>query len=80
LIFLVLLRLLSQPEVQVRSFTLTDRSLCIAKQVEEIRPVEGVVGIDRNLRNAIVGNAEQVTCYDVSKIVEIAETTRSVVR
>jgi hypothetical protein len=73
---------LSQPGVQVRSFTLTDRtlSLCISKQVEEMQQVGGVVGIDRNLRNVTVGNAEQVTYYDVSKTVEIAETTRSVVR
>jgi len=74
---------LSQPEgVQVRSFTLTEHSLslCIAKEVEEMQRVGGVVGIDRNLRNATVGNAELVTYYDVSKIVQIAETTRSIVR
>jgi putative transposase len=75
------LAVISQTGVEVRSFTLTDRSLslCIAREVEE-KQVEGVVGIDRNLRNVTVGNAEQVTYYDVSKIVEIAETTRSVVR
>ena len=38
------------------------------------------MGIDRNLRNVTVGNAEQVTYYDVSKVVEIAENTRSIVR
>ena len=68
--------------MKVRSFTLTDHSLslCIAKEVEEMQQLEGVVGIDRNLRNVTVGNAEQVTYYDVSKAVEIAETTRSIVR
>ena len=73
---------LLQPGVQVRSFTLTDRSLslCIAREVEEMQQVEGVIGIDRNLRNVTAGNAEQVTYYDVTKIVEIGETTRSVIR
>ncbi|MDA4114485.1 MAG: transposase [Thaumarchaeota archaeon] len=72
---------ISQTGVKVRSFTLTERSLslCIAMEVEE-KQVGGVLGIDRNLRNVTVGNAEQVTSYDVSKTVEIAETTRSVVR
>lgn len=76
------LAVVSQTWVKVRSFTLTERSLslCIAREVEEKQQVEGVVGIDRNLRNVTVGNAEQVTYYDVSKTVEIAETTRSVVR
>jgi len=73
---------LSHPGAQVHSFTLTDRSLsiCISKQVKEMQQVEGVMGIDRNLRNVTVGNAEEVTYYDVSKIVEIAETARSIIR
>ena len=72
----------SQTGVAILSFTLTDRSLslCLAREVEEMQQVGGVVGIDRNLRNVTVGNAEQVTYYDVSRIVEIAETTRSIVR
>jgi putative transposase len=65
----------------LRSFTLTANSLslCIAKEVEEI-PVQGMVGIDRNLRNFTVGNADRVTYYDVSKVVRIAENTRSIIR
>ncbi|MDA4135852.1 MAG: transposase [Thaumarchaeota archaeon] len=72
---------LSQPGVKVRSFTLTagSLSLCIAKEADEIS-VEGVVGIDRNLRNVTVGNAERVIYYDVSRVVDIAENTRSIVR
>jgi putative transposase len=42
--------------------------------------VTGTVGIDRNLRNLTVGNSDQVTYYDMSKIVEIAENTKSVVK
>jgi len=75
------LTVLSQLGAQARSFTLTERSLSlyIAKQVEEIK-AEGMVGIDRNLRNVTVGNAERITYYDVSKAAGIAETTRSIVR
>jgi putative transposase len=74
------LAVISQACAKVRSFTLTELSLCIAREVEETRQVEGVVGIDRNLRKVTVENTGQVTYYDVSKAVEIAETTRSVVR
>jgi putative transposase len=75
------LTVLSQPGATVRSFTTTERSLslCIAKEVEE-SPVEGMVGVDRNLRNVTAGNAERLTYYDVTKIVEITETTRRIVR
>ncbi|MDA4135385.1 MAG: transposase [Thaumarchaeota archaeon] len=75
------LAVMLQPGVKVRSFTLTERSLslCIAKEVEEV-PVQSVVGVDRNLRNVTVGNAEQVTYYDVSHVVEIAENTRGIMR
>jgi putative transposase len=59
-------------------------SLCIAKDIVEEKEgktvIQGTIGIDRNLRNVTVGNEEQVTYYDVSKIVEIAENTRSIVR
>jgi putative transposase len=72
---------ISQPSIDVRSFALSARSLslCIAREVGEIK-AESAVGVDRNLRNVTVGNAEQVTYYDVSKVVEIAENTRSIVR
>jgi len=71
---------ISQPGVEVRSFTLTEHSLslCIAKEVEEIE-ADSAVGIDRKLRNVTVGNSERVTYYDVSKAVEIAEATRGII-
>ncbi len=76
------LDVLSQQGVAVRSFTLSGHSisLCIAKEVEEISPVQGMVGIDRNLTNVAAGNPGRVTLYDVSKVVKIAENTRSIVR
>jgi len=72
---------ISQPSVDVRSFHLStySLSLCIAREVREIG-TGSAVGVDRNLRNVTVGNAERVTYYDISKAVEIAETTRNIVR
>jgi putative transposase len=65
----------------VRSFTLTPTSLSlsIAKEVPEIE-VSSAIGIDRNLRNLTVGNASRVTYYDMSKVVEIGETTKDIVK
>jgi putative transposase len=76
------LAVLSEPGLEVRSFTLSERSLslCVAKEVEEMEQAEGVLGVDRNLRNVTSGNAEQVVYYDVSKAVEIADNTRSIIR
>jgi len=76
------LAVISESGAEVRSFTLSERSLslCIVKQVEEMKQAEGVIGVDRNLRNVTLGNAEQVVYYDVSKAVEIADNTRSIIR
>jgi len=74
------LDVISQPGVEVRSFTLTldTISLCIAKEVKEIE-VRDAVGVDRNLRNVAVGNAGQVVYHDVSKALAIAENTRRII-
>ncbi len=78
------LRVLSDPTLTVRSFTLTERSLslCILKEVKEMEPKEltSTVGVDRNLRNVTVGNADKITFYNVSSVVEIAQNTRSIIR
>jgi len=77
------LALISDPASKVRSFTLARESfsLCIARQIKETNheQITGTVGIDRNLRNVTVGNLARVTQYDVTKIVEIGENTRSIV-
>lgn len=39
-----------------------------------------IEGVDRNLRNLTVGNCQQVKQYDLSKAVDIAENTRSIMR
>jgi putative transposase len=74
------LEVLTDSTSKVRSFTLSQGtlSLCISKEVQ-MEDFASVVGVDRNLRNVTVGNEQRVTQYDVSKIVEIAETTRSIV-
>jgi putative transposase len=76
------LRMLSDPMVKVNSFTLiTDSlSLCVSKQVEEVNEIAGTVGIDRNLRNLTVGNQKKITYYDMSKVVELGETTLSIIK
>ena len=76
------LRILSEPTLRVNSFTLTERSLSlsVSKEVEEMKELASTVGVDRNLNNLTVGNEQQVTYYDMSKVVEIAENTRSIMR
>src|SRR5439155_23257207 len=70
------LDLISQPGVEVRSFTLTqDRlSLCIARETPMIE-CASTVGVDRNLRNLTVGNDQETSRYDLSKCVRIASTS-----
>src|SRR5213594_4044329 len=74
------LDIISQPEVKVRSFTLTQSrlSLCIACNVATVE-CTSTVGVDRNLRNLTVGNESQTHQYDLSKIVRIASTTMRMV-
>jgi putative transposase len=74
------LEVLSDAKLRVNSFTLTDRalSLCISKEVEEMKDVASTIGIDRNLGNLAVGNEERVKFYDMSKAVKIVENTRKI--
>jgi len=78
------LRALSEPTSRVRSFTLTTKSLslCIAKDVRKAEPKDpnGVIGIDRNLTNLAVGNGEEVTFYDMNKVVAIGKITRDITK
>ena len=69
-------------ELKVRSFTLTETSLslCIAKEVLGLQSISGAIGLDRNVSNLTAGNLSQVTYYRMSKIVEIGETTKNIVK
>jgi putative transposase len=59
------LAMISQPKVEVRSFTLTRNrlSLSIAREAPMIECVS-TVGVDRNLRNLTVGNDQETIYYD----------------
>ncbi|MDA4131823.1 MAG: transposase, partial [Thaumarchaeota archaeon] len=76
------LRVTSDTTLRLNSFILTETSLsiCVSKEVEVEREPTNTLGIDRNLRNLTVGNDEKVTYYDMTKVVKIAENTRSIVR
>ncbi len=66
----------------VRSFTLAASntvSICYCKEVAEIECAT-TAGVDRNLRNLTIGNEGNVVHYDLSKAVDIAENTRSIVK
>src|SRR3984893_149980 len=67
--------------LRINSFTLTGNSLsiCVSKEIEPGPELKSAVGIDRNLRNLTVGNEEKVTYYDMTRVVEIGENTRSIV-
>jgi putative transposase len=73
------IRILSEPSLNVRSFTITETSLslCVSKEVTEV-DCSGVIGVDRNLRNLTVSNQVNVTRYDLSDAVTIASRTRKI--
>lgn len=70
----------SEPCIKVRSFLITENSLslCIAKQVGIPDTMENVIGVDRNLENVAFGNQNQVTLFNTSKTVKIAQTTKQI--
>jgi putative transposase len=73
--------LTSDPTIRIRSFLITPTrvSICFAKEIEQYEP-RIAIGIDRNLANLTVGNNQDVTQYNVEKLVQIAENSRSVTR
>jgi putative transposase len=78
-----ILRILSEAALRIRSFTLTTSSLsiCISKEIAaEPEKLTSTIGVDRNLRNLTVGNEEKVTYYDITKVVEIIDNTKDIVR
>jgi putative transposase len=72
---------MSDPLLRIHSFTLSAKSMsiCYSKEIEEIQ-CTNIEGIDRNLRNLTVGNVHNVVQYNLSKAVDIAENTRSIIR
>src|SRR5467141_1167260 len=74
------INVITQPGVEVRSFTLTQNtlSLSIARDVPTVE-CTSTVGVDRNLRNLTVGNDEETRHYDLSETLRIASTTIRIV-
>jgi putative transposase len=75
-------RFLSQPNIEIRSVTLTPDSVSISvrKQVEAIQPT-GMLGIDGNLENLTVANTEnRVEKYDLAKATAIKAQCRETKR
>jgi putative transposase len=72
---------LSDCNLRVRSFVFTADntvSLCYSKEVSDIE-CKAIAGIDMNLRNVTIADKE-VIHYDLSKTIDIAETTRSIIK
>jgi putative transposase len=64
--------ILSDPSLNVRSFTLAANnttSRAISKEVDNIEECVSIEGIDRNLYNVTIGNCQKVRQYDLSKAV-----------
>jgi len=75
-----ILQIISQPDVKVRSFTLTRTKLsfCITRDPATVE-CSFTIGVDRNLRNLTVGNDQHTHRYDLSETVRIASTTTRIV-
>src|SRR5581483_714764 len=73
---------LSNPSLNVRSFTLTANnsvSICYMKEATQVE-CTNIDRIDRNLNNVTIGNIERIVQYDLSKAVTITENTRSIIK
>ena len=69
-------KILSEPGIKVRSFSMTGSgiSICVSRDVAEME-CTGTVGIDRNLRNVTCGNDKKVTFYKTNKMLSIKDNT-----
>ncbi len=67
------------PQIKIRSFTLTASHISISysKEITQIK-CDSTVGIDRNLGNLTLGNCTKVIQFDLSKTIQIAENTKSI--
>jgi putative transposase len=74
------LRVLSEPGIQVRSVTLTKETLSIsyAKEVQPIQPC-GLIAIDRNLDNLTTADSDgEVTRQNLAKVTEVKALYRKI--
>jgi hypothetical protein len=70
------LQVLSDTTLRVNSFTLTSTSVsfCVSRRSVRRRGNPNTVGMDRNLHNVTAGDDQNVTCYDITRVVEISAT------
>ena len=73
--------ILSDEALVIHSVLLTDKyaSITISHEAAEFDPMNAA-GIDRNLRNLTYGNHKQIIQFDLTKTIEIAETTKDIVK
>jgi putative transposase len=74
------LGVLAEPNIQIRSITLTDQQLSIAyaKEVEKIQP-HGLIAIDRNLDNLTVADSDgHIMKLNLARATEVKATYRDV--
>jgi len=72
-------QILSDKSLRVKSFVITPDSISlgIQREVKEIK-CDGIIGIDRNLRNVTIGNYKKVIMYDTGDLPKIAYRTKKV--
>lgn len=67
-------RILSEPSLRVRSFSITPNSLSLSIQKMVMpMPTEQTIGIDRNLRNVTLGNEQKIIQVNTSELLKIKE-------
>lgn len=74
-------KVLSDSLFKIHSFTMTKDSvnICYSREVAEFE-YASIAGVDRNLRNLTVGDCHQIKQYDLSKAVDVAENTHSIMK
>jgi putative transposase len=75
------LSVLRQPDITVRSATLTRSKVCVSfsKETPLIQP-KGLIGIDRNLNNmTAVDSLDNILIHDLSKVTRIKSSSRRTV-
>ena len=74
------IRILSEPNIQIRSVTLTHErvSICYAKEVEPIQP-RGLIAIDRNLDNLTLADSDGwIMRKDLARATEVKAMYRQI--
>ena len=74
------IRILSEPNIQIRSVTLTHErvSICYAKEIEPIQP-RGLIAIDRNLDNLTLADSEgRIMRKDLARATEVKAMYREI--